>query len=220
MNPRPHSRPPRVVLADDHALLLDAFRQLLEPHCEIVGSAGDGRELLDLVEQTRPDLVVLDISMPGLNGIDAGEQILLNHPEVRLLYLTVNEDANMAAEVIRRGGSGFILKNSAATELFAAIEQVMAGRKYITPLITKGQPIPIFLHENQRDRKNPLTSRQREVLQLLAEGLAMKEVADRLQITPRTVAFHKYTIMETLGLKTSADLVRYAMETHLVGKTK
>ncbi len=215
----PVQDPPRVVLADDHALLLDAFRRLLESHCEIVGTASDGRALLELVKRTQPDLVVLDISMPGLNGIDAGDQILSAHPGVRLLYLTVNEDANLAAEVIRRGGSGFLLKNSAATELFAAIKEVMAGRIYITPLVTKGQPINAFICDNQRGSGKPLTGRQREVLQLLAEGLAMKEVADRLQITARTVAFHKYAIMDALGLKTSADLVRYAVDNHLVGKT-
>ena len=209
---------PRVVLADDHAMLLDAFRRLLEHQCEIVGCTGDGRELLEIVEQTRPDLVVLDISMPGLNGIDAGEQLLQSHPNVRLIYLTVNEDPQLAAEIIRRGAAGFLLKSSAATELFDAIKQAMAGLTYITPLLTKGVPHKVFMRENSRGSGNHLTSRQREVLQLLAEGLAMKEVADRLDITPRTVAFHKYTIMDVLGLRTSADLVRYAVENHLVTK--
>jgi DNA-binding NarL/FixJ family response regulator len=210
--------PPKVVLADDHVLLLDAFRRLLESRCEIVGQARDGRVLLDIVEETRPDLVVLDISMPGLNGIDAGEHLRRLHPNIRLLYLTVNEDANLAAEVIRRGAAGFLLKNSAATELFEAIKQIMAGRVYVTPLLTKGQPLNVFLHDHQRGSECTLTPRQREVLQLLAEGLAMKEVAARLDITSRTVAFHKYSIMEAIGVKTNAELLRYAVERYVVEK--
>jgi len=209
---------PRVVLADDHAMLLEAFRCLLEPRCEIVGCAANGRELLAMVQQLRPDIAVLDISMPGLNGIDAGEQLLRLHPDVRLIYLTVNEDTQVAAEMIRRGAAGFLLKSSATKELFDAIEQAMAGTPYVTPLLTGGMPLKAFMSENQRGNNSSLTPRQREVVQLLAEGLAMKEVADRLDITPRTVAFHKYTVMNAFGLRTSADLMRFAFENHLVTK--
>ncbi len=203
---------PRILLADDHAMLLDAFRRLLEPRCEIVGMAGDGRALLDLAECTRPEIVVLDVSMPHLNGMDACPQLLRNLPGLKLIFLTVNEDPDLAAEAIRLGASGYLLKSSASSELFTAIEHAMAGRKYITPLVTNGLPLGIFLRQARKPGVEKLTPRQREVLQLLAEGLAMKQIADQLGITARTVAFHKYTIMEHLGLKTSGELVRYAVE--------
>jgi DNA-binding NarL/FixJ family response regulator len=203
---------PRILLADDHTLLLDAFRRLLEPRCEIVGAAADGRELLELAASTRPEIIVLDISMPRLNGMEACAQLRRKMPEVKLIFLTVSEDPDIAAEAIRRGASGFLLKSSASNELFTAIEHAAAGLKYITPLVTKGLPVAVFLSRAARPDVEKLTARQREVVALLAEGLAMKEVAHRLGIATRTVAFHKYAIMEHLGLKTTAELVRYAVE--------
>jgi DNA-binding NarL/FixJ family response regulator len=202
---------PRILLADDHTMLLDAFQRLLEPRCEIVGAARDGRALLDLAATTRPDVIVLDISMPGLNGMDAGVQLRKKMPDLKLVFLTVNEDPDIAAEAINLGASGYLLKSSASAELFTAIEQALAGKTYITPLVTKGVPLGVFLRQAGKLGMEKLTARQREVLQLLAEGRAMKEVADLLQVTARTVAFHKYTIMEQLGLKTSAELVQYAL---------
>jgi DNA-binding NarL/FixJ family response regulator len=209
---------PRILLADDHTMLLDAFRRLLEPRCEIVGTACDGRELINLAANTRPDVIVLDISMPGLNGMDACAQLRRKMPGIRFIFLTVNEDPDIAAEAIRLGASGYLLKSSASAELFTAIEQALADKTYITPLVTKGVPLGVFLCQAMKPGVEKLTERQREVLQLLAEGRAMKEVADLLHVSARTVAFHKYTIMEHLGLKTSAELVQYALEHGMLKK--
>lgn len=209
---------PRIILADDHTMLLDAFRRLLEPRCEIVGTAGDGRALIELAASTQPEIIVLDVSMPRLNGVDAAAQLRRRMPEVKLIFLTVNEDPDLAAEAIRLGASGYLLKSSATSELFTAIEHALAGKTYITPLVTRGVPLAVFLTEAAKPRAEKLTARQREVLQLLAEGRAMKEIADLLQITARTIAFHKYTIMEQLGLKTNAELVQYAIEHGLLRK--
>jgi DNA-binding NarL/FixJ family response regulator len=214
----PMKRRPRILLADDHTMILDAFQRLLEPRCEIVGTAGDGRALIDLAASTRPDVIVLDISMPGLNGMDACTQLRRKMPGIRLVFLTVNEDPDIAAEAIRLGASGYLLKSSASAELFTAIEQALAGKTYITPLVTKGLPLGVFLGQAAKPGVEKLTERQREVLQLLAEGRAMKEVADLLHVTTRTVAFHKYKIMEHLGLKTSAELVQYALEHGMLKK--
>jgi DNA-binding NarL/FixJ family response regulator len=209
---------PRILLADDHTMLLDAFQRLLEPRCEIVGVACDGRALIDLAGSTRPDVIVLDISMPGLNGMDACAQLRRKMPDVRLVFLTVNEDPDIAAEAINLGASGYLLKSSASAELFTAIELALTGKTYITPLVTKGEPLGVFLRQAVKPDMEKLTPRQREVLQLLAEGRAMKEVADLLHVTSRTVAFHKYAIMEQLGLKTSAELVQYALERGMLKK--
>ncbi|MGA7883884.1 MAG: response regulator transcription factor, partial [Terrimicrobiaceae bacterium] len=214
----PMNRPPRILLADDHTMLLDAFRRLLEPRCEIVGTACDGRELVELAATTRPDVIVLDISMPRLNGMDACAQLRRKMPDVRFVFLTVNEDPDIAAEAIGLGASGYLLKSSASAELFTAIEHALAGKTYITPLVTRGVPLGVFLRRAVRSGEEKLTVRQREVLQLLAEGHAMKEVADLIHVSPRTVAFHKYTIMEQLGMKTSAELVQYALEHGLLKK--
>ena len=211
MTPRP-----RVVLADDHTMLLDAFRRLLEPQCEIVGTAGDGRTLIELALNTSPDIIILDISMPRLNGMDACAQLRDKLPSVKFIFLTVNEDVDLAAAAIELGAAGYLLKNSASAELTLAIESAMSGRTYVTPLITRGRPLSVFLAEAAKPGAEKLTVRQREVLQLLAEGKLMKEVADILRISPRTIAFHKYAIMEHLGIKTSAELVQYAVKHHLV----
>jgi len=207
---------PRILLADDHAMLLDAFRRLLESQFEVVGTATDGRALIELAVATKPEVIVLDISMPCLNGMDACAQLRRKLPEVKFVFLTVNEDPDVAAEAIRLGASGFLLKSSASAELTLAIECALSGRTYITPLITKGKPLGVFLGEANVPAAEKLTPRQREVLQLLAEGKLMKEAADILKLTPRTIAFHKYAIMEQLGLRTSAELVQYAVEHRLV----
>ena len=209
---------PRILLADDHTMLLDAFRRLLEPRCEIVGTAADGRTLLDVAASSRPDVIVLDISMPQLNGMDAFIQLRRKMPDLKFVFLTVNEDSDIAAHAIKLGASGYLLKSSAAGELFTAIERALAGKIYITPLLTKGVPLGVFLSQAAKPDVEKLTVRQREVLQLLAEGRAMKEIADLLNVTARTVAFHKYTIMEHLGLKTTPELVQYALEQGLLKK--
>lgn len=208
-------RTPRVLLADDHALLLGAYEKLLAGECEIVGQVGDGRALVAAVETLRPDLVVLDIAMPLLNGLEAGRQIKQKFRDVKLIYLTMNEDPDLAAEAFRAGASGYLLKRSAASELATAIREVALGRSYITPLVAEGL-VDSLLRSDEHKRTNELTSRQLEVLQLLAEGRSMKEAAAVLNLTPRTVAFHKYRIMEQLKIKSTAELIQYAVKHHLV----
>jgi DNA-binding NarL/FixJ family response regulator len=207
---------PSVLLADDHRLLREAFTQLLEPHCDVVGAVADGRALLAAAPELRPDIVVLDIAMPLLNGIDAARQLKGLMPEVKLIFLTVSEDPDLAAEAFRAGASGYLLKNSAASELFKAIQEVSQGHSYVTPLATRGLVGSLIREPRPARGAKPLSTRQREVLQLLAEGRSMKEVARILAITPRTVAFHKYRIMEDLGIKTGAELVQYAIKHHIL----
>ncbi len=204
---------PKILLADDHALLLDAFRALLEPEFEVVGTATDGRSLLEQFSRLKPDVVVIDVGMPLLNGLDAGRQIKAQQRSVKLIYLTMNPEPDLASEALRLGASGYVLKSSAASELKQAIHEALRGRSYITPLIT--QDVVGLLLEH-RERPPELTARQREVLQLLAEGRSMKEAAAILSVTPRTVAFHKYRMMEQLHLKTSAELVQYAVKHGIV----
>jgi DNA-binding NarL/FixJ family response regulator len=206
---------PRVLLADDHALLLGAFEKLLAGECEIVGQVGDGRALVEAAEQLKPDVVVLDISMPLLNGLEAGRQIKQKLGDVKLVFLTMNEDPDLAAEAFRAGASGYLLKRSAASELMTAIREVMRARSYITPLVAQGL-VESLQHTDDSTPANELTPRQREVLQLLAEGHSMKEVATVLNLTPRTVAFHKYRMMEQLRVKTTAELIQYAVKHHIV----
>jgi|SRR5579883_555574 len=202
---------PRVLLADDHRLLRDAFTRLLEPACDVVGAVADGRAVLAAAPDLRPDVVVLDIAMPLLNGLDAARKLRQSHPEVRVVFLTMNEDPEVAAEAFRVGASGYVLKNSAAGELLQAVHEAAHGRSYITPLAAGGV-VAALLHRQDPDAGAvELSPRQREVLQLLAEGYTMKEIARLLGITPRTVAFHKYSMMEVLGLRSSAELIRFAV---------
>jgi len=205
---------PRVVLADDHALIRGAFEKLLAEECDIVGQVGDGRALVAAVETLKPDVVVLDISMPLLNGLEAGRQIKQKSRNVKLVFLTMNEDPDLAAEAFRAGASGYLLKSSAASELMTAIREVAQGHSYITPLVAEG--LVESLQHGGDQKRDGLTSRQREVLQLLAEGRSMKEVATVLKVTPRTVAFHKYQMMEHLKVKSTAELIQYAVKHHIV----
>jgi DNA-binding NarL/FixJ family response regulator len=204
---------PRILMADDHAMVLEAFRALLEPEFEMVGTVTDGRMLLEEFSKLHPDVVLLDIAMPLLNGLDAGRQLKAQRSSVKLIYLTMNPDPDLAGEALRLGASGYVLKNSAAHELKQAIREALRGRSYITPLIT--HDVVGSLIEHRADR-HELTMRQREVLQLLAEGKSMKEVAAILDLTPRTVAFHKYRMMEQLRVKTSAELVQFAVKQGIV----
>ncbi|MFT5140583.1 MAG: DNA-binding NarL/FixJ family response regulator [Lysobacterales bacterium] len=206
----------RIILADDHALLLDAFTKLLEPHFEIVGTAVDGRELVKLASKLKPDVIVSDISMPLLNGLDAAAKIKNLQPDIKFVFLTVNEDPDLVAEAFRLGGNGYLLKSSASTELFKAIEVVVNGGKYVTPLITGAMIGSMLQTPSERNKQHVLTTRQREILQLLAEGKTMKEAANILCVTSRTVAFHKYRIMEDLGIKTNSELIHYAIKHGLI----
>jgi DNA-binding NarL/FixJ family response regulator len=205
---------PRVLLADDHTLLLGAFEKLLAAECEIVGQVSDGRALVAEAERLKPDVVVLDIAMPLLNGLEAARQIKPMLPRIKLVFLTMHEDADLAAEAFSAGASAYLLKRSAASELLTAIQEVMKGRSYVTSLIAGGLVESLRLGEGRLTHE--LTARQREVLQLLAEGHSMKEVASLLKVTPRTVAFHKYTMMENLNLKSTAELIQYAVKHHVV----
>jgi len=202
---------PRVLLADDHELLLGAFERLLAPECDIVGQVSDGRALVAAASTLKPDVIVLDIGMPLLNGLEAGRQIKQAQRDVKLVYLTMNEDPDLAAEAFRFGASGYVLKRSAASELMTAIREVMQGRSYVTPLATQAL-VGVLLSVDDRKPLPTLTPRQREVLQLLAEGLSMKGVAAVLNLTPRTVAFHKYRMMERLKVKSTAELIQYAVK--------
>jgi len=202
----------RIFLADDHTLLLEAFSNLLEPKYDVVGTATDGRQMLSMVAKLQPDVVVLDISMPNLNGFDAGEKLKKKFPEIKLIFLTVNEDPDMVTEAFRIGANGYLLKSSAASELFQAIDVVLNTGNYVTPSIAEGMISSFIKNPGGHKVHGSLTLRQREVLQLLAEGNTMKQVASILNITPRTVAFHKYQIMEDLEIKTNSDLIKYAIK--------
>jgi DNA-binding NarL/FixJ family response regulator len=206
---------PRVLLADDHTLLLTAFEKLLAPECEIVGLVSDGRALLTAAESLKPDVIVLDIAMPLLNGLEAARRVKQMLRNVKLVFLTMHEDADLAAEAFRSGASAYLLKRSAASELVTAIREVMKGRSYVTSLMTEGL-VGSLMNVTDHKPSHELTARQREVLQLLAEGHSMKEVAALLNVTPRTVAFHKYTMMEALSLRSTAELIQYAVKHHIV----
>jgi len=201
----------RVLLADDHTLLLDAFEKLLEDDYTVVGTVSDGRALLVAAAELKPDAIVLDIAMPLLNGLDAARQIKKTMPGIKLIFLTMNEDPTMANEAFRAGASGYLLKTSASSELTMAIKEAICGRSYITPAITQGMVESLDRQPGDNRGAAKLTPRQREVLQLLAEGRTMKEAANILKVTPRTIAFHKYRMMEQLNLKNNADLVQLAV---------
>src|SRR5215813_2762503 len=207
---------PRVILADDHTLILDALKSLLEPEFEVVGIFADGRALMEGAAALNPNVIVLDIGMPMMNGLNAGQRLKQAMPLVKLVYLTMNHDPDMAGEAFRLGASAYLLKNSAAAELQNAIREVVRGGYYVTPLMTKGMDGSFIQNFKRRKSNNSLTLRQKEVLQLLAEGRSMKEVAFVLKVSPRTVAFHKYTMMEHLQIRSSAELIEYAMRSGTV----
>jgi DNA-binding NarL/FixJ family response regulator len=206
----------RVLLADDHQMLMDALKSVLEPRCEVVGAVTDGHSLLEAAEKLRPDVVVLDIAMPQLNGLDAARKLQQKMPAVKLIVMTMNEDPYLVGEAFRAGASGFLLKQAAGFELIDAIEKVLKGGKYLTPRAAKGMT-SISLREPKSREHAPVPSgREREVIQLLAEGRTMKEAASVLKITTRTVAAHKYHAMELLQIKTNAELVQYAIKSKII----
>jgi len=207
---------PRVMLADDHTILVEAFRKLLEPQFEIVGTVADGRALLEVAPQLKPDVIVVDISMPLMNGLEAALRLKERMPGVKLIFLTMNEDPDLAVEAMHRGASGYLLKSSAASELIRAIQMALKAKPYVTPQIARGMQKAFINNPGPRTRAKTLTPRQREVVQLLAEGKSMKEVADLLNVTSRTVAFHKYRIMEELSLKTTAELIQFAIKSRIL----
>ena len=207
----------RVLLADDHRIVLEGLRSLLEPEFEIVGTVEDGRALLKAAEKLRPDVVVADISMPLLNGIEAVRQIKEENDKIKVVFLTMHPDVTYATRAFEAGASGYVLKHSAPDELVTAVREAIKERTYVTPIIAgelmQSYKEGVHLRDNAIAK---LTTRQREVLQLLVEGHSAKEVGDILCISPRTVEFHKYKMMEELNLKTSAELLRYAIKHGIV----
>lgn len=208
---------PRVLLADDHTLVLEGFKKLLEDHCEVVGAVEDGRALLEAAERLQPDVIALDISMPRLNGVDAAHHLQKIAPQAKLIFITMHADQAYVSQAFKAGASGYLLKRSAGSELVQAIHAVTNGNYYVTSLIAKdlvhsalgGTHPPII-------RSNQLTARQREILQLVAEGLAVKEIAATLGISPKTVEYHKSMLMEELDLHTTAELTKYALTHGLI----
>ena len=205
----------RVVLADDHTLLIESLKNLIEPEFEVVGMFADGLSLVNEAPLLNPHVIVIDVRMPTMNGLNAGERLKQVLPSVKLVYLTQDQDPDVAAEAFRLGASAYLLKTSAASELVHALRLVMRGSPYVTPLMT--QDILGSVVHNLKRRKGPprLTPRQKEVLQLLAEGRSMKEAAYILNVTPGTVAYHKYIMMEHLQLRSSAELLQYAWKSSL-----
>ena len=203
---------PRVLLADDHTLVLDGFRKLLEDQCEVVGVAEDGRTLLRMAQEFQPDIVTLDISMPQLNGVDAARKLKKILPLTKLIFVTMHADPAYVNEAFKAGASGYLLKRSAGSELLQAIQSVMDGQCYVTPLVAKGLVKSVITGDRLAvSEDEPLTARQREVLQLVAEGMTVKEIASTLNISPKTVEFHKSHIMTQLDLHTTAELTKYAL---------
>jgi DNA-binding NarL/FixJ family response regulator len=208
---------PRVLLADDHTLVLDGFRKLLEEHCEIVGAVEDGRALLAAAEQLQPDVITLDISMPQLNGIDAARRLRKLAPQAKLIFVTMHADQAYITEAFKSGASGYLLKRSAGSELVQAIHSVMNGNYYVTSLIAKDLVQSAFVGGRAPAiQRETLTMRQREVLQLVAEGRTVKEIAAALNISPKTVEFHKSQLMDQLDLHTTAELTKYALTHGLI----
>ena len=206
----------RVLLADDHQMLLDALKHILEPRYEVVGTVRNGRALLEAAARLQPDVVVVDIGMPQLNGLDAARNLKHSVPSAKLIFLTMNEDPDIVAEAFRAGASAFLLKHGAAVELTEAIDKVLRGGSYVTPQAKEGQANVALRNAEARERRAEPTLRQREVIQLLAEGRSMKEAASILCVTKRTVAAHKYSAMAMLQLKSNAELVQYAIKNHIV----
>jgi len=206
------------MLADDHTLVVDAFTRLLEPEFEIVATVADGRALLERAPELKPDVIVLDLRMPLLGGMEAGLELKAALPNTKIVVLTIADDSDIAALALRQWASGYVLKKSAAWELAKAIREVIKGNSYVTPYIAQ-KLADEFVRDPRVDRRKYLTSRQREILQLLGEGRSMHETGAILNIRTRTVAFHKYRIMKEFGLKTNADLVTFAIREGALRRT-
>ena len=199
-----------VLLADDHAIVAEGLASLLRGEFALVGTAANGAELLEAARRLRPDVIVTDLAMPGLSGLEALRQLKADGLAARVVVLTMHADANLAAEVLRAGAAGFVVKHSTGEELIAAIRAVLRGRRYVTPRLA--EDVLASLAEPSTPGAGMLTPRQRDVVRLLAEGRTMKEVATALGLSPRTVETHKYQSMEALGLKTTAELIRYVLQ--------
>jgi DNA-binding NarL/FixJ family response regulator len=205
-----------VLLADDHAIVAEGLATLLKSHFDLVGTVGDGSQLIDAARKLRPDVIVADIAMPVLSGLEALRQFKAERIDAKVIFLTMHADAQLATEALRAGASGYVLKHSAGEELIRAIQEVLEGRVYLTPLLTKD--IITALTEPSTQPAIQLTPRQREVLRLIVDGHRMKEIAATLQLSTRTVETHKYQMMRALGVDNTAALVRYAIQLGLVAR--
>jgi len=208
---------PRILIADDHNLVAELFQQFLARDFDVVGTVGDGRALVRAAVELKPDLIVIDIAMPLLNGLDAGRQVKKLLPTVKLVYLTLTADAEVAAEAFALGASGYLLKTCAASEMTLAVHEVLRGKTYLSKAMSRDTINSIrWRHKKLVNVDERLSNRQREVLQLLAEGKVMKEIGAILHMSPRTVNYHKYEIRRLLGVRSDAELVRYAIRNHIV----
>ena len=211
---------PRVMMADDHSLILAGLRKLVEVECDVVGTVEDGRALVEAAQKLRPDLILLDISMPLLNGLEAARQLTKLVPESKVIFLTMHASPTYATEAFQAGASGYLLKRSAASELSQAIQSVLQGQQYLTPLITKDvldSALKPSTGKPGKPASTALTPRQREVLQLVAEGRGTKEIATILSVSVKTVEFHRSRIMQQLDIHTTADLTKYAITHGITG---
>ncbi len=208
-------KPTRVLLADDHPLTLEGMRAFLEPHFESVGTVMDGRALVDAALRLKPDLIILDITMPLLNGIDAAIQIKKSLPEVKLLFVTMHVNPAYLEAALNAGGTGYVLKSAAREELLGAIKSVLNGRIYVTPTLSS-EHLERFADPSRAVATLRLSTREREILQLIAEGRAAKEIAYHLAISIKTVAFHRDNLKRKLGLRSTAELTKHAIEQGLV----
>ena len=202
----------RILLADDHSIMCAGLQKLLEHHYDVVGSVGNGIELMKVAKELKPDVVLLDLAMPLLNGLAAAPELKKILPHVKIVFLTMNPDSDIAAEALRAGASAYLIKTSNAHELLQAVHDVLRGLSYVTPQIRRAMEKTFIRDPNAQNHPRHLTNRQREVLQMLAEGRPMKEIAFVLQISHRTVRFHKSGIMEELSISTNSELVQYAMK--------
>ena len=204
---------PRILLADDHRIVAEGLKRLLEPEFDLVAVVEDGRALLAAASELKPDVIVSDISMPELNGVEALEELKRDNPEVRVVFLTMHHNVAYARKAMDAGALGFVLKHSAVAELILAVRAAAAGRTFVSPAIA-GELLQ-SMREQDSANDDPilkLTLRQREILRLLVDGHSAKAIAARLDISPRTVEFHKYSMMETLGISSNAELIRFALE--------
>jgi DNA-binding NarL/FixJ family response regulator len=211
---------PRVLLADDHGIVLEGISKILEPHFDLVATVGDGRALLEASRKHRPDAVVVDVGMPLLNGVDAARQLARIAPDTRIVFLTMHSDPAYVSEAFRAGASGYVLKQSAGSELVFALQEVLKGRYYVTPLVAR-EVVGGFLRNDGKEAvptASRLTARQREVLQLVAEGQSVKEIAATLEVSVKTVEFHKKRLMDELGVRTTAGLTKYALTHGIVSE--
>ena len=206
---------PRVILADDHRLVSEALQKLMAAHFEVVDTVSDGHQLLRSALTLKPELVLIDVGMPLLNGLEAGRELKGKLPTVKLVFLTMNEDPELAVEAMKAGASCYVLKSCAGSELLEAMRMAIRGKTYISAQIARGMQ-ESFIRNPHGRRPKSITPRQRQVIQLLAEGKSMKEAADILKVAPRTVAFHKYRVMQDLGLKTNAEVLQFAIKNRIV----